>query len=158
MANHKLVLDDYQDLDFCLYGIHSELEDYRLAHSINKNLKTRLKRQKNDLAFNLAEKIFFNFFEWDNSSFKVKWNLIKNKCQIESQSNGQGLFAESQDKNIKTTALLEEYGSVDYFLKISGDKSLENKILAGLNKISKINMVYIINLQDLKAREYLILN
>jgi hypothetical protein len=46
MAIHKLALDDFQDVDYHLYAIHSDLEDYRLAHAVNLQLKTQLRRKK----------------------------------------------------------------------------------------------------------------
>ena len=38
MAIHKLDLNDFQDAEYSLYAIHSEAEDYRLAHAINLSL------------------------------------------------------------------------------------------------------------------------
>ena len=40
MAIHKLDLTDFHDADYCLFAIHSDLEDFQLAHAINSNLKT----------------------------------------------------------------------------------------------------------------------
>jgi len=77
MAINKLVLDDFVDVDYSLFAIHCDLEDYRLAFSINQALKTKLKRTKEDVDFsdNIAT---FSLFEWENSSLKTTWNLIKN--------------------------------------------------------------------------------
>ena len=49
MATHKLILDDLENIDYCLYAILTELEDYRLAHAINLNLGSKLNRKDFDL-------------------------------------------------------------------------------------------------------------
>ena len=158
MAIHKLDLTDFHDADYSLFAIHSNLEDYHLALSINMNLNTRLKRLNTDLDFNNHQNSFFSLFEWENYALKSTWNLIKNNCQIELEGLGQGLFAENQAKIIKTVHLLQEHPAVDYFLKISGNHSLEKRTLESLNKISAISMVYSIETATLKSKEYLILN
>ena len=42
MAIHKLVVDDFEDLNYSLLAVHCEMEDYRLAYFLNQNLETRL--------------------------------------------------------------------------------------------------------------------
>ena len=81
MAIHKLDLTDFHDADYSLFAIHSNLEDYHLALSINMNLNTRLKRLNTDLDFNNHQNSFFSLFEWENYALKSTWNLIKNNCQ-----------------------------------------------------------------------------
>jgi hypothetical protein len=49
MATHKLILGDLENIDYCLYAILTELEDYRLAHAINLNLDSKLNRKDFDL-------------------------------------------------------------------------------------------------------------
>jgi len=106
MAIHKLDLNDFQDADYCLYAIHAAVEDYRLAHAINSRLKTRLRRLK-DLDFSNSKNLFFSLFEWEDSALKSQWNLIKNSCQIELESTGQGLFSNREEKNYQTIRLLK---------------------------------------------------
>ena len=120
MAIHKLDLNDFQDTEYSLYAIRSEAEDYRLAHAINLSLKTRLRRLKKDLDFSTSKNLFFPLFEWEDPDLKSQWNLIKNSCQVELESAGQGLFSDQQEKNFQTIRLLKEHAAVDYFLKISG--------------------------------------
>jgi hypothetical protein len=92
MAIHKLDLNDFQDAEYSLYAIHSEAEDYRLAHAINLSLKTSLRRLKKDLDFSTSKNLFFSLFQWEDPDLKSQWNLIKNSCQVELESKGQGLF------------------------------------------------------------------
>ena len=157
MGIHKLALDDFQDVDYQLLAIHSDLEDYRLAHAVNLYLKTRLRRKKLDIDFNDQQEGVFPLFEWKDSSMETMWNLIKNNSQIESKVLGEGLFSNENQKNIKTVSFLEEHSSAGYLLKISGGRK-ESEILLNLNKIPQIKMVYEINVRELKTKEHLILS
>ncbi|MBK86191.1 MAG: hypothetical protein CMC86_03205 [Flavobacteriaceae bacterium] len=157
MGIHKLALDDFQDVDYQLLAIHSDLEDYRLAHAVNLHLKTRLRRKKLDIDFNDQQEAVFPLFEWKDSSMETMWNLIRNNSQIESKVLGEGLFSNENQKNIKTVSFLEEHSSAGYLLKISGGRK-ESEILLNLNKIPQIKMVYEINVRELKTKEYLILS
>jgi hypothetical protein len=157
MAIHKLDLNDFQDADYSLYAIHADVEDYRLAHAINLRLKTRLRRLK-DLDFSNSKSLFFSLFEWENSALKSQWNLIKNSCQIELESTGQGLFSNREEKNYQSIRLLKEHAAVDYFLKISGSCSSEKRTLEALSEIPHISLAYAVKVNALKSKEYLIIN
>ena len=75
MAVHKLVFDDFDDVDYSLFALHCAIEDYRLAFHINNTFKTNLKRTKEDLDFK-DSKASFSLFEWENTNLKTTWNLI----------------------------------------------------------------------------------
>ena len=158
MAIHKLDLNDFQDAEYSLYAIHSEVEDYRLAHAINLRLKARLGRLKEDLDFINSKNLFFSLFEWEDPDFKSQWNLIKNSCQVEIESAGQGLFLNQEEKNFQTIRLLEEHAAVDYFLKISGSYLSEKLTLESLNEIPQVSLAYAVEVHALKSKEYLIIN
>ena len=157
MAVHKLVLDDFVDTDYSLFAIHCDLEDYRLAFHINCALNTNLKRTKEDIDFNDNE-ASFSLFEWENTNLKTTWNLIKNSCKIELKSQGEGLFAGGSENTTKVVALLEDYPSANFFLKIEGREKPSQKIISMLSKIPDINMAYSIDLDTIKSKEYLILD
>ena len=157
MAVHKLVFDDFDDVDYSLFALHCAIEDYRLAFHINNAFNTNLKRTKEDLDFK-DSKASFSLFEWENTNLKTTWNLIKNTCLIEERSMGQGLFAERTEKNWKTHYLLEDHPAVGYFLKISGGNNNAEQIAFELQKIPAINMTYVIDVEGLKSKDYLILN
>ena len=65
MALHKLLVDDYEDLNYSLLAVHCEMDDYRLAYLLNQNLNTQLSRTKEDLDF-LTSLATFSIFEWSN--------------------------------------------------------------------------------------------
>ena len=158
MATHKLILDDLENIDYCLYAILTELEDYRLAHAINLNLNSKLNRKDFDLETGAGSENHFPVFEWNNIVFDTNWNLIKNRCKVEQKNQGEGLFANSAEVTTKTVNLLEDHPSVDYFLKIDGQISPSQKIISTINKIPVISMVYSVDLDNIKSKEYLILD
>ena len=85
MAIHKLLVDDFEDLNYSLLAVHCEMEDYRLAYFLNRNLETRLARSNNDLDF-ITSLASFSVFEWSNTRLHTNWHLIKNNCLVEELS------------------------------------------------------------------------
>ena len=51
MQLYSLEIDDFSSYDYHLIGIHSTLEDYRLAFLLNKHLGVNFKRASYDLDF-----------------------------------------------------------------------------------------------------------
>ena len=45
MALHKLLVDDFDDLNYSLLAVHCEMEDYRLAYLLNQSLKIPQKKK-----------------------------------------------------------------------------------------------------------------
>ena len=63
MQVHVLGLgDDSYEEEYSLIGIHSTLEDYKLAYLLNKNLNTRFYKAKKDLEFVIKKKKVFFFY------------------------------------------------------------------------------------------------
>ena len=51
MQIHALGLEDFCEEEYTLIGIHTVLEDYRLAYLLNKNLQIRFSKSQKDLEF-----------------------------------------------------------------------------------------------------------
>ena len=62
MAIHKLLVDDFEDLNYSLLAVHCEMDDYRLAYFLNQSLETRLARTREDLDF-VTSLASFSVFE-----------------------------------------------------------------------------------------------
>jgi hypothetical protein len=159
MALHKLLVDDFEDLNYSLLAVHCEMEDFRLAYFLNQILGTRLSRTKEDLDF-LTSLATFSVFEWSNSLLKTDWHLIKNNCLVEKVAVCKGLFLETNDKSWVKYSLIPEHNSVDYLLKIdnAGRVINEKEILNKIQKISKVSTAYSIDVSQLKSKEHLIFN
>lgn len=143
------------DHNYTLIGIHSTLEDYRIAYFLNKNLNTNLKRFKNDLDFP-SKKCSFSLFIYENVSTFTSWSLIANKYVFVNsvRSNDNNLFKEES----KTSFLISEKKQVDYFIKINGniDQIFLQNILSKINNTHNIITSYPIDPYDLKSKDNLI--
>ena len=159
MALHKLLVDDFDDLNYSLLAVHCEMEDFRLAYFLNQSLATRLSRTKEDLDF-LTSLATFSVFEWSNPLLQTDWHLIKNNCLVEKVTVSEGLFLETNDKSWVKHSLIPEHNSVDYLLKIDNGGGFinEKEILNKIQKISKVSTAYSIDVSQLKSKEHLIFN
>ncbi|EDP72717.1 hypothetical protein FBALC1_16487 [Flavobacteriales bacterium ALC-1] len=158
MALHKLQVDDFYDDTYKLIAIHCRLEDYRLAYLLNKNLNLNLKRKDEDLDFKYL-KSSYSFFEWNNETEYVTWNLVSNVCKKEEDSlSSTGTLFENNDKVLKTFHLISEYNKVDYFIKISDEIQNVNEklILNKLQIIPQIITSYTVDPLKLRSKDHLI--
>ena len=143
------------DHDYILIGIHTTLNDYRLAYFLNRELKLFLTRNKDDLDFPLKN-CHFPFFIYEDEASFVTWSLISNKfISIDIiASNSNNLFNEET----KTRFLIPEKNKVDYFIKINGyiKKEKLQDILMKIKDTEKIMTSYIIDPYTLRSRDNLI--
>ena len=159
MAIHKLLVDDFEDLNYSLLAVHCEMDDYRLAYFLNQSLETRLARTREDLDF-VTSLASFSVFEWINPQLQTNWHLIKNSCLVEEVAISQGLFSETKQKSWVSHSLLPEHQSVDYLLKINNGGGFinEKQILNKIQKITNVSTAYSIDISQLKSKEHLIFN
>ncbi len=113
MQIHSLDFDDFYDISYYLIGIHTTVEDYKLAYLLNKTLQIKLYKT-NDLDFkNKNNNAKFSLFEYHNKKLDQKWFLIHNVNNQTIVTNQSELFAE---QNIKSY-LIPENKKVDDLLK-----------------------------------------
>ncbi|MCF6298055.1 MAG: IPExxxVDY family protein [Flavobacteriaceae bacterium] len=141
--------------DYTLIGIHSTLEDFRIAYFLNKNLNIYLNRFKEDLDFPSINCSFSLFCYNDKVTFTT-WSLIANKYIFidNVSSTNNNLFVEET----KISFLISEKKQIDYFIKIDGNidqKEMQN-ILLKINNTHKIITSYTVDPYQLKSRDYLI--
>lgn len=161
MGIHKLSLDEFDEVDYELFAIHTSLEDFRLAFFINQQLPILLSRSKEEIGIKTREgEAMFTKFSFNDDSKDICWSLIQNKNEItiHKTSRGNNLFLD-KDVEISTKVyLLPELKKVDYFLKIENNCSTFNKeeILQKLNKIDRITTVYEVIPDTIKSKNNLI--
>jgi hypothetical protein len=147
---------DYEH-DYTLIGIHTPLEDYRLAYLLNKTMGIQFRRYKEDLdLIERSEKSSFSIFIFDDKKNMTTWTLISNKSiQTETPTASAGsLFANEQ----KSVFLIPEKRMVDFLIRIDGifpDKFIK-EIIDSIKKINTIIALYTIDPLDLKSRDHLI--
>lgn len=166
MAVYKLLNDEqekeeYDKIDYQLIAIHTNLEDYRLAYFINKNLLILLSKCDSNISIkNKNSETQFVRFAFEDESKLINWSLIKNKNEFsdENLTVNTGLFVNSKTQISTKTFIIPEFKKVDYFLKIrdlTNSNQIENT-LTDLKKIDKISTVYTIASENIKSKNNLI--
>jgi hypothetical protein len=155
MQIHSLGLDDFCEEEYSLIGIHTALEDFKLAYLLNKSLGTSFYKSREDLNFeNQRKKASFSIFNYASVKYDFDWFLIANSSKRENQTESNELLLTSETK----TYLIPEKKKVDFFLKISGDLAY-SLVLETVDKIKKIDQVitsYSIDKNTLKSKDFLI--
>ncbi|MFQ3180425.1 MAG: hypothetical protein ACI9Z4_000006 [Polaribacter sp.] len=155
MQIHSLGLEDFSEDEYSLIGIHTALEDFKLAYLLNKYLCTSFYKSREDLNFeDLQKKASFSIFNYTSSKYDFDWFLIANSSKAENQKETNELLITSETK----TYLIPEKKKVDFFIKIYGD--LEDSFMSEtVDKIKKIEQVitsYLIDKNTLKSKDFLI--
>ena len=147
MAFHKLLVEDFLDDSFSLFGIHCNIEDYRLVYLLNKHLHLKLERKPNDLDFEYVT-ASYALFEWIDDKQAITWNLVSNIWKREEKSLvSSGSLFDNHNKIIKTYNLIPEYANVNYMLKVDNDGTEINEklLLDKLQDVPQIITAYTIN-------------
>lgn len=155
MQVHSLEIDDFCEDTYSLIGIHTTLEDYKLAYLLNSQLKTNFQRANYSLDFGKDNEIAsYSIFSYTNEKYDFEWYLISNSFTQEKSRETGVLSLSTETKNY----LIPEEKRVDYFLKIIGENN-DNFVFSTINKIKSINQVvtsYSIDPNKLKSKEFLI--
>ena len=155
MQVYSLEIDDFSDSNYTLIGIHSTLEDYKLAYILNSTLKTRFEKASYSLDFeNKNNNASFSIYEFENRKLDTNWFLISNTYKDVSKPVNSGLFKESEI----TTYLIPEKKKVDFFLKLEGDFEYDFiiKTIDKINQTKQIITSYKIDANTLKSKDFLI--
>lgn len=154
MQIHSLGLELYEE-EYNLIGIHTTLEDYKLAYLLNKKLGTSFYKSKEDLNFEkLNKQSSFSIFNYSNSTYDFEWFLIANSSKRENQTESNELLITSETK----TYLIPEKKKIDFFIKITGSVDY-SYIAETIDKIKTIDQVitsYSIDKNTLKSKDFLI--
>ena len=152
MITHR-ILEDYSEDQFCLFAIHSNVEDYAMAFALNQALKLKLRRSQSD--YDLNNLISFPFFEWQDEIQDISWHLLCNTSITRDSQLLGNLFPDELTEN--RHYLIPEFKDADYILRTElgmqeAASTISNKILAIPNVIT----AYEIDVETLKSKENLI--
>ena len=156
MAIHKIQINDFVSDDYELIAVHSSLDDYKLAYTLNKVLDIQLSKNLANIEVAIPEgKSAFSNYIFDDEESDVQWSLIENKTTIvNSKKKTSQLF----DQVDITVFLLPEYKKADYLLKIENidydfdEEDMIEKILS----IKNVTTAYTIETTNLKSKNNLI--
>lgn len=155
MQIHSVSLHDFSDESYHLIGIHSTLEDYRLAYLMNSYLNVDLKRCAKDVDFKHKNFIAtYSLYEYENHEKDTNWFLVTNVFKTKVATKSISLFAENET----SVFLIPEKKKVDYFVKLEGyfSSSQVEEIVDIINKIPQVITSYKIDTNALKSKDYLI--
>jgi hypothetical protein len=155
MQVYALEMDDFCEEPYSLIGIHSTLEDYKLAYLMNRNLNTRFNKATEDLEFKRDQKkASFSIYNYENTNDGFDWFLIANSYRRENQTVSNELLLTTETK----TYLISEKKKVDFFLKICGESEYDfvMKIIQKIKNIDNVITAYSIDKNTLKSRDFLI--
>ena len=155
MQVYALEMYDFCEEPYSLIGIHSTLEDFKLAYLINKNLNTRFNKAIKDLEFKRDKnKASFSIYNYENTNDGFDWFLIANSYRRENQTVSNELLLTSETK----TYLISEKKKVDFFLKICGESEYDfvMKTIQKIKNIENVITAYSIDKNTLKSRDFLI--
>ena len=155
MQVHSLDLEDFCEDNYTLIGIHTALEDFKLAYLLNNNLNTLFSIEDFSLDFESNNtKASFSIYNYINEKYDFEWYLIANSFKEERTNELDTIVLSTETK----TYLIPENKNIDYFLKIVGEPNQE-LIYKTVDKINQLNQVvtsYVVETDTLKSKEFLI--
>ena len=155
MQKHAIGLNELYEDNFSLIGIHTTLEDFRLAYLLNQTLKTQLIKDKQSLILKKQRKSSaFTIFTYNSLKYEDRWDLISNSSVVDVKKDESELLLPSEIK----TYLIPERKTIDYFIKITGNITQDyiRKTVKKIQSIDQIVTSYFIDKNILKSKEYLI--
>jgi hypothetical protein len=136
-------LDVAYQFDYHLFGVVSNVKDFKLAWYLNERLTIDLKKQ-DDIRIEFNDQSFMliaNYrFENDVISFEVLKNKLINKSDFKYQ------------------LLIPELKQFDYLIKFKdlSDELSQDDLLSILKEIPVIEYVMLLNFDNLKSKENLL--
>ncbi len=156
MAIHKIQINDFISDDYELIAIHSSLEDFKLAYSLNVVLGIQLSKSLSyvEIAIPEGKSAFINYI-FDDKKNDIVWTLIENKATIINSNKQTSSLFEQIDI---TVFLLPEFKKTDYLLKIENiDYGFESEsIIEKIQEIKNVTTAYTIDITNLKSKNNLI--
>lgn len=137
MAKFTLSLDD--DYSFIVFGIAATTSDYKLCWSLNRIMKTALKREDPVEVYNKHnDKIKHSLYIFEDEELQIKYRLVENK-------KGGSRF-------------LSEVDQADYLLVIDDSPAVQKEELQRkIREIKQVLLVFPVDLEALKHKQNLLL-
>ena len=155
MPVYTLNINDFSTDDYALIGIHTTIDEAKLAYLLNKFLDMKFSKAISELDFTKKEhQSFYSVYEYVDTELDQEWFLITNVYKSTSKTAEISLFNESDS----VTRLIPEKKNIDFFLKIIGSLNTESivKTIEKINKVPSIITSYEIEVESLKSKDFLI--
>ncbi|NMH27633.1 IPExxxVDY family protein [Flavobacterium silvaticum] len=158
MALHKLLIDEFDEIDYRLIAIHTSLEEYRLAFLINQKLRVLLNRCPENIQITAKTgSASLSRYVYDDENSNITWNLLQNKSDIfKPNTTGLDLFSGVEARVSSNAYLIPEHKKVDFFLQLQNTNEIPDFITPALQQIPQVTMTYSIDISTIKSRNNLI--
>lgn len=147
MAVYKLDLNDCDEDNYDLLGVHTTLDCYHLAYFMNKFFDIQLERKENIDSF--------EFYEFEDEKNMMLWNIVSNKAikEINIEKNtSTSLF---QIETEQVIYLLPEHKKIDYLIKVSDSIYDVQNMIDKMKTIPQIITTFAIDVTKLKSKNNL---
>lgn len=135
MSKEKLILDYFED-DFLLYGIISDVKEYKLAWQLNQSLQLNFVLQEEaQIVFKGNKNMAVSYYLASKDHLKVK--LIKNRAVA--------------SKGLKLPFVLPELKNYDYLLMIEGEDYESFEEISPIEQFKKGSFVQYSNTIDIDS-------
>ncbi|WP_417784822.1 IPExxxVDY family protein [Tenacibaculum sp.] len=155
MPIYEVNINEFSNDDYVLIGIHTTLNEYKLAYLLNQHLHIKFNRAGYDLDFiKKGSQSSYTVYEYTNAKLCQDWFLIANVYKSTLEAESISLFNQSDS----ITRLIPEKKKVDFFLKLEGDFDYNSivKIIEVIKQIPQIITSYQIEVNSLKSKDFLI--
>ncbi|CAM1371774.1 conserved hypothetical protein [Tenacibaculum litoreum] len=155
MPIYEVNINEFSNDDYVLIGIHTTLNEYKLAYLLNQHLHIKFNRAGYDLDFiKKGSQSSYTVYEYTNAKLCQDWFLIANVYKSTLEAESISLFNQSDS----ITRLIPEKKKVDFFLKLEGDFDYDSivKIIEVIKQIPQIITSYQIEVNSLKSKDFLI--
>tara|TARA_B100000214_G_scaffold214457_1_gene155794 strand:+ start:839 stop:1315 length:477 start_codon:yes stop_codon:yes gene_type:complete len=139
LNNHKLNLNQFPQ-NYHLIAIHSDLDEFRLAFFLNKNLNIYLERRHVDIYFAEYDAYYSTYEFYDEVKY-LKWIFFSNKSLVSEKIPNEDLSLFGQGNTaLNEMNLLSKQKSVDYYLIIENIANITyiDKVLKKISEISGV--------------------
>ncbi|MEX6626933.1 IPExxxVDY family protein [Tenacibaculum salmonis] len=155
MVTHALNINELSINDYTLIGIHTMLNEYKLAYLLNRYLNIKFSQAAYNLDFTEKNNTsFYTVYEYTNTELGYDWFLIANVYKLNNKKVKTSLFEE----NYSVRYLVPEKQKIDFFLKIESGFDIEHivKTIEVINNIPQIITSYEVEVESLKSKDFLI--
>lgn len=158
----KIELDeDFYFREASIFGLVSELPDYRLCYMLNNALNLKLKRAATDREFSSKKGTFlYSEFEFEDPEKQVTWLLTTNrKARVKQSSASETLNLDSLSSETSAIPLVTDLKMIDFFLWYDSEPSpsLDAFINESLKKLNYVRTFQKVNIESSKHIKNLLL-
>lgn len=160
MQSHKMLLDEVEEDHFQLVAIYCSIEEYKMAYLLNKHLKLKLQRERQDVDYKHKDiQALYALYTFKDPTNYRTYNLVTNRFKGEAKKvlSSGSLFLEEEVRP-QEVQLIPEHKKVDYFLKIEEEIPIIqlNRLVHIISQIPQVQAAYKIDADQLKSKQNLI--